>query len=42
MEYGKDLAVYAAKQQGLCVENDTIPGNLFQEYGVKRGPESLR
>lgn len=37
MEYGKDLAVYAAKQQGLCVENDTIPGNLFQEYGVKRG-----
>ncbi|MBP3318747.1 MAG: citrate synthase, partial [Ruminiclostridium sp.] len=31
------LAPYAARQAALCVEHDTIPDALFQEYGVNRG-----
>ena len=37
MEYGKELAVYAAERKDVCMKNDAIPGNLYQEYGVKRG-----
>lgn len=33
----EQLANYAAQKKALCVENDTIPDSLFQEYGVNRG-----
>ncbi len=33
----KYLSDYAAEKKNLCVENDTISDNLFQEYGVNRG-----
>ena len=31
------LSDYAAEKRNLCLENDTIPDSLFQEYGVNRG-----
>ena len=33
----RNVEAYAAAQQPLCVQNDTIPESLFQEYGVNRG-----
>lgn len=36
-----DLNAYAARQQALCVEHNTIPNALFQEYGVNRGLRDL-
>ena len=32
----RNVEAYAAAQQPLCVQNDTIPESLFQEYGVNR------
>lgn len=33
----QNLEAYSAAQKQLCVQNDTIPDSLFQEYGVNRG-----
>ena len=33
----RNVEAYAAAPQPLCVQNDTIPESLFQEYGVNRG-----
>lgn len=35
------LSAYAAKQQKVCIANDTISDNLFHEYGVNRGLRDL-
>lgn len=33
----RDISIYAAKKQQMCITNDTISDNLFKEYGVNRG-----
>lgn len=33
----RDVETYAALKQPMCIQNDTIPDALFQEYGVNRG-----
>lgn len=37
----KDISMYAAKKEALCVANDTIADPLFEEYGVNRGLRDL-
>ena len=37
MDYEKNMMSYADRQKEICRKNDTIPDNLFQEYGVYRG-----
>ena len=33
----KDLNLFAAEKMQMCIENDTISDQLFEEYGVNRG-----
>jgi len=32
---------YVKDHEGLCVKNDTIPQELFEKYGVKKGLRDL-
>ena len=32
-----NLSSFTKERLGLCIENDTIDNNLYEEYGVKRG-----
>lgn len=37
MSFIKDIEKYANEKKDMCVQNDTIPDTLFEEYGVNRG-----
>ena len=37
MGFEKEMLDYANRKTPLCIENDTISGDLFKEYGVNRG-----
>lgn len=37
----KDLNLFAAEKMQMCIENDTISDQLFEEYGVNRGLRDL-
>lgn len=37
MSYEKNINNYAARQQEVCLTNDTISDTMFQEFGVYRG-----
>ena len=37
MGYEEKWREHTEKYQKLCVEHDTIPDELFREYGVNRG-----
>ena len=36
-----NLSSFTKERLGLCIENDTIDNNLYEEYGVKRGLRDL-
>ena len=36
-----NLSSFTKERLGLCIENDTIASNLYEEYGVKRGLRDL-
>lgn len=36
------LESYASRLKSLCIQNDTIPDELFMEYGVNRGLRDLQ
>mgnify|MGYP000190544200 CR=1 FL=1 len=47
MEYGKELAVYAAERKDVCMKNDAIPGKPVpgvrsknEGFGMSRAGES--
>ena len=37
-----NLSSFTKERLGLCIENDTIDNNLYEEYGVKRGLRDLQ
>lgn len=37
MSFDKDMMEYADEKSPLCMQNDTISGDLFSQYGVNRG-----
>ncbi len=41
MSYKEDVAAYANSKRDICIQNDTIPEELFQKFGVNRGLRDL-
>lgn len=41
MAYEDELKAYSRKKKDICIKNDTISDDLFNEYGVNRGLRDL-